>query len=206
VKLACCLMNLCAMAAFVTLTTAWGQGTDAPVPLSQQTVPGVGGNWTDVSDGVFNVAFRLPPQWLIRSAGRWRDGSDPATTVTFSAPASDGDVSLYYRLWQPPVGPDKAEIDRYLASRVDSKVSQRVREGFTGYQIRAGSYEARQVGGYRALSVVADYRNGLQPMVEYVTWVYGPTSVAFFFARTQADNLPDVRDGIEPLMQSLRLP
>jgi hypothetical protein len=111
-------MTLRIILAVVITMAAWGQATSGSVVLSQHSVPGVGGDWTQVGDGEFQVAFRMPPQWQVRSAQRWRDGEDPATTVSFVAPGADGyAVSLYYRLWRPPVGPNEAEIDRYLASR-----------------------------------------------------------------------------------------
>jgi hypothetical protein len=72
--------------------------------------------------------------------------------------------------------------------------------------VRRNSYEAREIRGQRALSCVAEFSQGKKAMVEYLVWVRNEEFIAQFFIRMPADQLDEVRENVEPIIQSLRLP
>lgn len=98
------------------------------------------------------------------------------------------------------------EIDEELLSAVDDKISQRRHDGLKDYHVRANSYEPREIGGQRALACVANFTQGKKRMAEYLVWVQNDKSLAQFFIQVRADQLDEVRQDVEPIIQSLRLP
>ena len=93
-----------------------------------------------------------------------------------------------------------------LSRNPELKAAQRVAVGMEDYRIRAGSVERRTVGGRPALSCVADFtRNGVT-MAEYLTWVSGEHASAQFFAQVAASELDGLRQRLDSIMETLKLP
>ena len=169
---------------------------------------------TNYLDRDLGVSFRVPRQWVPFKAIRWSDAgwelrgtAERATTVSMRDRQSDNIFNLYYRRFKKvrPMAPE--EIDLVLLADVDDKILQRRhKDQLKDYRVRSNSYETREIRGQRALSCVADFSQGKRGMVEYLIWVRNEDSIAQFFIRIPADQLDEVRENVEPIIESLRLP
>jgi hypothetical protein len=178
------------------------------------TTKKMGDGSTAYLDRDFKVSFRLPPRCAPFKSLRWWDRGwegegkpERATTVSIRDWRTYTLISLYYRLFNKPTPLTPEETDHVLMADVDSKVSQRKdKDGLKDYRVRSNSYESRDIAGQRALLCVADYKQGKTSMVEYLVWIRNDKSIAQFFIRVPAEQFDQVRQDVEPIIQSLRLP
>jgi hypothetical protein len=182
-----------------------------PATYQQTKLPGGDVRYTDQEMG---VSFTLTPDWRLANDGtRWLDrgwnasgDADKATTVLLHHGRLVADLGLYYRIAGHPIPMAPYEIDRVLAADANDKISQRqIQQGYKDYRIRALSFEREEIGGQRALACVADFTEGNNRMVEYLVWVRSEKTLAEFFIKAPASELLEVREEVEPIIQSLRI-
>jgi hypothetical protein len=92
-------------------------------------------------------------------------------------------TALWFRVLPEPQKLSMEEGWRSLAGDPDSKAAQRISGGIPDYTIRADSCRQRTIGGLPALSCVADFTQGGQPVDEYLVWIRGENITALFFGR-----------------------
>jgi hypothetical protein len=193
-------------AACLAITTLI-QPAFAQLQIYDKKIPGIG---TEYSDRAFGVSFQLPPKWSLSNVSRWPDSGEPATTLQIRDPQTgsfpDSSISLYYRLFNNGHEISADEADQLLLAWVDAKVSQRVREGFRDYHVRANSYQPSEINGRRALSFIADYSSGKREMVEWLVRVRTGRVIAEFFIRLRAAQLDGFREHFAPILQTIRIP
>jgi hypothetical protein len=152
---------------------------------------------TECVDTGYGVSFRLPPKWSVATAVRWMDGEEPATTITLHSPNTRALFGLYYRLFATPEAP---------APDDGVRAEQRIRQGLRNYRMRPGSLERRNFGERQALTWVADYTDRGRPAVEYFIQLRGAMAIVQVFGRGSTDQLGKFREGLVPLVESLRMP
>jgi hypothetical protein len=62
------------------------------------------------------------------------------------------------------------------------------------------------VGGQQALTAIADFMNGDQPMVEYLTWVRTTKNRALFFGNARAEDLGVLQSALEYMLGTAMVP
>jgi hypothetical protein len=148
------------------------------------------------------ISFTLPSGWKVGQVMRFGEGEN-------TAPLLDADdklvASLYFKARPNPA---RSEDEAYnaLLPGVEAKAAQRVSQGNADYRIRAGSITRRMVGGKTALSCLGDFTVGGVRTVEYLTWVAGDNAVGFFFGRTSFDVVGTLRQRVDPVIDTLKLP
>jgi hypothetical protein len=169
---------------------------------------------TEYHDSEFGVSFRLPPSWIPLRAVRWWDPgwegtrtAERATTVTLRHQESNDVVRVYYRLNNNTTATNPEEVRKVLLASIDDKISQRRRqEQFSDYIMRKGSCESREIAGQSAITWVGEYTQNGKKMAEYLVWIQNQKSLVEFFAQVPAEELDRVRQEVEPLVESIRLP
>jgi len=157
---------------------------------------------TEYRDPEFAVSVKMPQGWRVAQAHRW---GDHETTVRLIGPENSDAGSLYFRM-RPNTARSPEEEYAQLLSDPASKVGQRVAAGVADYRIRPGSVERRTVGGRPALSCIAEFTQGGVSMVEHLTWVSGENAYALFFAQAAASELQSLRQRLDPIIDTLKLP
>jgi hypothetical protein len=193
------------------LLTLWTLTTNAQAVYTTKKQPDGSIAYLDRD---FKISFRLPPRCVPFKSVRWWDrgweGEDKperATTIDIRDWRTYTLIRLYYRLFDKPIPLTPEEMDRVLMADVDSKVSQRKeKDGLKEYRLRSNSYDSLDIAGQRALFCVADYKQGDTSMVEYLVWIRNEKSIAEFFIRVRADQFDQIRQDVEPIIRSLRLP
>ena len=186
---------------FVEKTTAARKN---PMPGQIQYVATAGTDGlTEYRDPEHAVSLKLPGGWKIPQAVRL---SDHATTVQLTNPLAQSFTALWFRL--PPDSRKLSQDDAYreLAANPDAKVVQRTGEGMPDYKIRAGTLRQRTIGGLPALSCVADFTTGGQPMAEYLVWIRGEKATALFFGRTAAAAFDAFRESFDRVIETAKIP
>ncbi len=193
------------------LLTLWTLTTNAQAVYTTKKQPDGSIAYLDRD---FMVSFRLPPRCVPFQSVRWWDRGwegegkpERATTIYLRDWRTYTLISLYYRLFDKltPLTPE--EMDDVLKADVDSKVSQRKeKDGLKEYRVRSNRYDSRDIAGQRALFCVADYKQGKTSMVEYLVWIRNEKSIAEFFIRVRAVQFDQIRQDVEPIIRSLRLP
>ena len=84
----------------------------------------------------------------------------------------------------------KSEIVKQLRAGLDERVERRSKM-LKDYRIRPESIQTRQIGGNQVLSAVAEFLQGQQKMVEYLTWVRSENVNSLFFATVPASDLDE---------------
>jgi tetratricopeptide (TPR) repeat protein len=93
-------------------------------------------------------------------------------------------------------------VPQLLARRAGSLPPHRV----AGYQIRSGSVQQTVIGGNQAVQAIGEYQQGGQSIAEILAWIYTEHTRVYFFAKTAANDLPDLQISFEQLVQSARIP
>jgi hypothetical protein len=65
---------------------------------------------------------------------------------------------------------------------------------------------SREIDGRRALACVAEFRQGNKNMVEYFVWVRSDKTLAQFFIKSNAEKLESIKELVEPIVSSVRIP
>jgi hypothetical protein len=171
-------------------------------PIEYKTGPADDSGAIDYRDPEFAVSVKLPKDWKIGRAFRW---GDHETTVPLLAPENAEAGSLYFRM---ATNLDKSEeaTRQQLLTYPASKAASRVTAGLADYHLRPDSLQPRTVSGRPALSCIGEFTQNGEPMVEYLTWVSGSEANALFFARVPTAGLAALRQRLEPVIESLKLP
>jgi hypothetical protein len=153
-------------------------------------------------DPEFAVSVKLPKGWEIAKAFRW---GDQETTAPIMAAGAEEAIRLYFKM-RPNPAKSEEETRKLLLADPEAKARQRVMAGIADYRIRPNSVEPRTIGGRPALACVADFTQDGQKMVEYLVWVSGDQANALFFARAPYADLGGLRQRLDPVIESLKLP
>jgi hypothetical protein len=157
---------------------------------------------TEYRDPEFAISVKMPAGWKVAEAFRW---GDHETTARLLGPENSDAGSLYFKMLSNPMRSEEEAYTRLLASP-ESKAASRVAAGLADYRVRPGSVERRRVGGRPALSCVADFTVNGEKMVEYLTWVIGENASALFFAQVASSELDKLRQRLDPIIETLKLP
>ena len=115
-------------------------------------------------------------------------------------------TALWFRMLPEPQTLTPEDAWRSLAGNPDSKVAQRTGEGLPDYTIRADSRRQRTIGGLPALSCVADFTQGGQPVAEYLVWIRGEKTTALFFGRTSPGEFDTFREAFDRVIETAKIP
>ena len=189
---------------FVEKTTAARKNPPAPLPGQVQfvAVPGSDGA-TEYRDPEFALSLRLPDGWKITQAARL---ADHATTVQLGNPMTQAFTALWFRMLPDAQKLSAEDAYKALAPNPEAKAAQRAGEGMPDYAIRANSRQQRTIGGVPALSCVADFTSGGQPMAEYLVWIRGEKATALFFGRTAAGEFDAFRERFDRVIETAKVP
>ncbi len=157
---------------------------------------------TEYRDPEYAVSVKVPQGWRVGEAFRW---GDHQTTTRLIGPGSLDAGRLYFQM-RPNTARSEEEAYTLLLANPESKAALRVAAGLADYKIRPGSVQRRAVGGRPAVSCLADFTLGGVKMVEYQTWVSGETAYALFFAQVAAPELDALRQRLDPIIETLKLP
>ncbi|MBM3797436.1 MAG: hypothetical protein FJW31_26075 [Acidobacteria bacterium] len=154
-----------------------------------------------ITDGALHdetkgVSVRLPEGWTMQGGRRYGDGEQ---TVMFTR--GEGWCGLWYFV-QKTAPRTAAEVEASLAQGIEEKNGQRLRAGFSGYQVLPDSRRSHEVNGHPALTWQAEFYRKGRRMVKTLTRVESPVAIALFFSRVPADEPLD----ITPVSSTLRLP
>ena len=173
---------------------------------AQTAAPDAVNQWIrggEYHDPDFPVSVKLPDGWTVRPVVL---SGGPEKTVALINTQGTSESSLYFKM-RPNPAATKEEAYRFLAGRPEVKARERATAPtLADYRIRSDSAERREVGGWPALSCVADFTLHGVKMVEYMTWVNGEKATAFFFARIPAAGLAALRQRLDPVIETLKLP
>jgi len=103
-------------------------------------------------------------------------------------------------------GSSQEDTYRELTANPDAKAVQRAGEGMPDYKILAATLRQRTIAGLPALSCVADFTTGGQPMAEYVVWIRGEKAIALFFGRTAAGAFDAFRESFDRVIETAKIP
>jgi len=98
----------------------------------------------------------------------------------------------------------KSEIAEQLRAGLDERVERRSKM-LKDYRIRPESIQMRWIGGNQVLSAVAEFLQGQQKMVEYLTWMRSENVNALFFATVPASGLDELRKRLDPILETVRI-
>ncbi len=98
----------------------------------------------------------------------------------------------------------KSEIVKQLRAGLDERVERRSKM-LKDYRIRPESIQTRQIGGNQVLSAVAEFLQGQQKMVEYLTWVRSENVNSLFFATVPASDLDEFRKRLDPVLETVKI-
>ncbi len=182
---------------FVEKTTAARANVEEPIFVP---VPHEDGQ--EYRDDKTGVSFTLPLGWSLQ-ASRW---GDHETTAWFYDQESNWFGALYFQIFEEPRDASPDAILQRLQDDVDSKVTQRISEGFADYHINLETCRTRSVGGRVALSCFGEYTQDGQPMGEYLTWVGSETTHALFFGRAPAADFERLCAQFDVIIETLKIP
>lgn len=147
------------------------------------------------------VEFTLPPGWSIVSEG---PSSDTGEIVILEDANSN---TVHAAVWTIPAELTKEVIAQWLEVEIGAKVRQRHEMGWKAYSIRLNDVSQPIINGEQGLVFIADYQDkDGNPMVEYMTSIYGEHSRAFFFARIAANELGTLKTRFDPIIYSAKVP
>lgn len=171
------------------------------------------------------ITFDLPPGW---TAGQTYASSDGGDMVTLTDEATKRSINIWMIKEETPAA--------QVAARVAGAPAEKLRQRHSGYGILGmlddRTYDIPQqtvqptlINGRQAMVAVGTYlgtplerfagrwfdpselsRAPIEPMNEYMTWIYTPQSRAFFFARVRVDDVPQLRPYFEQLVYSAVIP
>jgi hypothetical protein len=70
------------------------------------------------------------------------------------------------------------------------------------FQVRAGSWKQREVGGHPAVSCVADFLHGERKRAQYAVFILGKATATFFAASTEPDRLEPFSKKLDKIVDS----
>ena len=144
---------------------------------------------------VTGIEFNVPAGWKLEGD---TDSSDSGQIVIVSQPNSMRSLAV----WLKPDPTAPADMAAKLKHDVDRKHEDRD----AGWVIRPSSVQMRSVGGQQAITAIADYKEGGNTMVEYMTWVRSTKGRAFFFGSAKTEDLAAVQGAIEQMLASALIP
>jgi erythromycin esterase-like protein len=159
------------------------------------------GGVTEYRDPESGVSVKLPKGWKVGAASRFGDHETSARLIDGASDAG----GLYFKMRPNAARSDEESYTRLLANP-ESKAAARVAAGLADYRIRPGSVERRTVGGRPALSCVGEFTRGDVKMAEYLTWVSGENAQALIFSEAAGSELGDLRQRLDPVIETLKLP
>jgi hypothetical protein len=123
-------------------------------------------------------------------------------TVAFAKGASDAAGSTEYR------DPELAVSLKLTGGWKPGEAFRRTDQRQRGFMLAPGSVARRPVGGKPGLTCVADFTDPASGdrMVKYLTWVNGDEATALFFARAPNIELDALRQRLDPIIETLKLP
>jgi len=187
---------------FVEKTTPARPNTPRMPAIEYKAGPADDAGAIEFRDPEFAISVKLPQAWKIGRPFRW---GDHETTVPLLAPENAEAGSLYFRMALNPAKSEE-ETRQHLLTSPASKATSRVAAGLADYRIRPDSVEPRTVNGRPALSCIGEFTQNGEPMVEYLTWISGSEANALFFARVPTAGLSALRQRLDPVIESLKLP
>jgi hypothetical protein len=150
------------------------------------------------------LAFQVPECWRVGEGGRW---ADRQTTVQLVAPQKGAFASVYFQIRETPQEQTVEETQRSLPAAMDAKERSRVAAGLKGYHLRPDSCRPHTAGGHAALTCLADYGDDEgKAMVEYLAYVVSGKATALVFARITAADLGPFRQGLDKIVESVKIP
>jgi hypothetical protein len=143
------------------------------------------------------LEFDTPSGWTITGDGGSSGGGE---MVILAEPKT----KAFAAVWLKPVPDATADIPATLRQDLERKHEDRSdKEGWT---IRPGSVQTRIVGGQQALTAIADFKEGREAMVEYLTWARSTKNKAFFFGQVRAADFPVLQAALEQAMATALIP
>jgi hypothetical protein len=120
---------------------------------------------------------------------------------------ANGPVSM--NVWMPdtavPAGLVTPNTDNWLGALIAQKARQRYQ--YPNWVARRDSISATTTGGLTTVVAVADWKQGGEtPRVEYLTWIFGPQARAEFFAFAAPNQLDALRQAVDIVVRSARVP
>jgi erythromycin esterase-like protein len=193
---------------FVEKTTAARKNDSMPGPAGQTVEfkavaqpAGDASGAIEYRDPEFAVSVKLPKGWKVDGASRWGDHETTARLIDGTSDAG----ALYFKM-RPNAERSEEEAYTRLLAQPEAKAAQRVAAGLADYRILPGSVERRTVGGRPALSCVGEFTRGDAKMAEYLVWVSGENAFAQFFSQAAESELGALRQGLDPIIETLKLP
>jgi hypothetical protein len=145
------------------------------------------------------IEFDVPAEWSFLSDGPSSDGGDMARVRDS---ASDVILSAWMNRDDTPSRP-AADRLRYV---VGMKIRQRYDQGYRDYWVSPETIVEKMVGGRPALSAVGTYVSNGQTMAEYLIWVDGEATQAFFFTSVAASDLAALQSRFDQIVESAVVP
>jgi len=140
------------------------------------------------------------------------DGNLGSWMFQSDAPSSDnGEMAIFVNgkpegfaaVWMKPDESSAASIPARLQHDMDRKHEDRA--GMKGWTLRPGA-RTRLVGGQQALTAIADFTQGDEQMVEYLTWVRSTKTRALFFGNARAEDLGVLQSALEYMLGTAMVP
>jgi hypothetical protein len=162
-----------------------------------------------IKDPLHGATAVIPTGWTIKRADRvapnvvWPNGS---TGIVLSAPEKPDGPRFVYEVFDTPQPLSDQDVRAWLRNRA-SKIHQVRREFVSNSRERANEYVIRKVGECPALSWHADYtaRDG-KSEVEYGTVIRAERGHALVWFQGPATELEAIRQALDSLIASVRLP
>jgi hypothetical protein len=157
-------------------------------------------------DSENGVSLSLRSGWSWTGPNRWTDEKGAKSILILREAGSPQELRLWVQVLDPPeeITP-AAKMDKRLLKQAQSKVKQRISEGYENYHLRAGSPHLHPINGRSALSWIADYTDHGRSMVEYLTRLRSENTNALFYARIPAEQLHDFKARVDPIIETLQI-
>lgn len=141
-----------------------------------------------------NIEFSIPSGWRSMGGANLGNGIEGQTVF---GPRMDGIVQFGARAM------DTRILTLAMAVERDAEM---LKGYFKRYSIRSGSMSSFVVNGLPARSYIADYGAMNQPMVEYRSYVLGPSGIYWFMLRADTHKFDSLKQGFESMVSSLSVP
>jgi tetratricopeptide (TPR) repeat protein len=144
-------------------------------------------------DDELGFSLEAPKGWLFYEY----DPQDrPSST---SVHLLDPEATATTILWAEKLEPGKMAYGGDIRKHAEEKITTRKKQ-LKDYTVRPDSWTERTVGGRPALGFVADFVLMKKEMVEYFTFVGGPSLDAFFHSKVERDKADDFRKKFDEIV------
>ena len=182
-------------------------GADAPRPAVKMETPGAIVELSNLrkldrsplvyQDAKIGLSFTASAGWIAKPEDL---PAKDETRVFMLDPESKASLLV----WAKEQKTMKSEIVEQLRAGLDERVERRSKM-LKDYRIRPESIQTRQIGGNQVLSAVAEFLQGQQKMVEYLTWVRSENVNSLFFATVPAADLDEFRKRLDPVLETVKI-